>query len=110
VDALCVEFTEPVFQNWERMWRNAVAEGWDTEDERGERWSSPSWLPYPPLFKRVVVKVVSKRPVEAPDSHFYRRVLSAGRGNEPRPGVSYSRCRPECDASIPMVSNPIVPP
>jgi hypothetical protein len=36
VDALCVEFTEPVFQNWERMWRNAVAEGWDTEDERGE--------------------------------------------------------------------------
>ncbi len=36
VDALCAEFTEPVFQNWERTWKNAVAEGWDTEGERGE--------------------------------------------------------------------------
>jgi hypothetical protein len=36
VDALCAESTDPVFQNWERTWSNAVAEGWDTEGERGE--------------------------------------------------------------------------
>jgi AcrR family transcriptional regulator len=36
VDALCAEFTHPVFQNWKRTWSNAVAEGWDTEGERGE--------------------------------------------------------------------------
>jgi hypothetical protein len=36
VDSLCAEFTDPVFQNWERTWSNAVAEGWDTEVERGE--------------------------------------------------------------------------
>jgi AcrR family transcriptional regulator len=36
VDALCAEFTDPVFQNWKRTWSKAVAEGWDTEGERGE--------------------------------------------------------------------------
>jgi AcrR family transcriptional regulator len=36
VDTLCAEFTDPVFENWKRTWSNAVAEGWDTEGERGE--------------------------------------------------------------------------
>jgi AcrR family transcriptional regulator len=36
VDDLCAEFTDPVFQNWKQTWKNAVAEGWDTEGERGE--------------------------------------------------------------------------
>ena len=36
VDALCAEFTDPLFQYLERTWKNAVAEGWDTEGERGE--------------------------------------------------------------------------
>jgi AcrR family transcriptional regulator len=36
VDALCAEFTDPVFQNWKRTWSNAVTEGWDAERERGE--------------------------------------------------------------------------
>jgi AcrR family transcriptional regulator len=36
VDALCAEFTDPVFQNWERTWKYAVAEGWDKEGERGK--------------------------------------------------------------------------
>jgi hypothetical protein len=36
VDALCAEFTDPVFQNWKRTWSSAVVEGWDTEGERGE--------------------------------------------------------------------------
>jgi hypothetical protein len=36
VDALCAEFTNPIFQNWKRTWSNAVVEGWDTDGERGE--------------------------------------------------------------------------
>jgi AcrR family transcriptional regulator len=36
VDALCAEFTDPVFENWKRTWSKAVAEGWDTEGERGK--------------------------------------------------------------------------
>jgi hypothetical protein len=36
VDALCAEFTHPVFQHWKRTWSNAVAEGWDTGGQRGE--------------------------------------------------------------------------
>jgi hypothetical protein len=37
VDALCAEFTNPIFQNRKRTWSNAAAEGWDAEGERGER-------------------------------------------------------------------------
>jgi hypothetical protein len=36
VDALCAEFTDPVFQNWKLTWSKSVTEGWDAEGERGE--------------------------------------------------------------------------
>jgi AcrR family transcriptional regulator len=36
VDALCAEFTHPVFQNWKLTWSKSVTEGWDAEGERGE--------------------------------------------------------------------------
>ena len=36
VDALCAEFTHPIFQNWKLTWSKSVTEGWDAERERGE--------------------------------------------------------------------------